>query len=106
MLHTAQNGLLYWTMINQLDDLIASTKGKFFSITFTKKDGTSRTINGKNCYNRLVKGVGSPATDALKESGYASFVNRNRNGWVCAQKENVVTFKCGKIQHSWSLELK
>ena len=88
-------------MINQLDDLIASTKGKFFSITFTKKDGTSRTINGKNCYNRLVKGVGSPATDALKQGGYTSFVNRNRDGWVSAHKENVLTFKCGKIRETF-----
>jgi hypothetical protein len=88
-------------MNNQLDDLIAATKGKFFSITFTKKDGTSRTINGKNRYNRLVKGVGSPATTALKERGYCSFVNRNASGWVSAHKENVLTFKCGKIEETF-----
>jgi hypothetical protein len=48
-----------------------------------------------------VKGVGSPATVALKEGGYTSFVNRNRDGWVSAHKENVLSLKCGKIQETF-----
>ena len=90
-------------MNKQLDQLIADSKGKFFSITFTKKDGTRRTINGKNSYKRLVKGVDSPATAALKSAGYCSFVNRNSSGWVCAHKENLLTFKCGKIEETFTM---
>ena len=85
-----------------LDQLIAETKGKFFSVTFTKKDGSVRTVNGKDFYRRLLVGGDS----AIRQSGYVPFVNRNahnilnRKGglWVSAHKNEVITFKCGSIK--------
>jgi len=84
-------------LAKQIDSLIADTKGKFFSLKFIKKDGTIRTINGKDRYNRLVKGMGSPATDALKAKGYKNAVNRNGESWVSFMPEKVVEFKCGAV---------
>ena len=89
-----------------LDELIAETKGKFFSITFTKANGSVRTINGKDVYKRLL--VGGKFT--ASEKGYIPFINRNApnilnkkgGGWVCAHKDEVVKFKCGKIQTEFS----
>jgi hypothetical protein len=89
-----------------LDQLIAETKGKFFSITFTKANGSVRTINGKDVYKRLL--VGGKFT--ASEKGYIPFINRNApnilnkkgGGWVCAHKDEVVKFKCGKIQTEFS----
>ena len=89
-----------------LDQLITETKGKFFSVTFTKKDGSVRTINGKDMYNRLLVG----GKFAASESGYVPFINRNASNilnkkggnWVCAHKNEVVSFKCGKIQAEFS----
>lgn len=78
-----------------LSALIKNTKGKFFSITFIKKNGEKRTINGKDFYRRLIKGTGESNVAA---AGYDSFVNRNKEGWACAKSENVVFFKCGKIE--------
>jgi hypothetical protein len=85
-----------------LDQLIAETKGKFFSVTFTKKDGSVRTINGKDKYRRLLAG----GTNRVEGLGYVSFVNRNAAGvktpakgnWACAHKQEVLTFKCGSIK--------
>ena len=85
-----------------LDQLIAETKGKFFSVTFTKKDGSIRTINGKDKYRRLLAG----GTNRVQDMGYVSFVNRNAAGvktpakgnWACAHKQEVLTFKCGSIK--------
>lgn len=85
------------TMQTELDNLIAETKGKFFSITFVKKDGTTRIINSKDKYFRLMKGVGSPATDALKAAGYRSAVNRNTETWFSVKPEKVKEFKCGAV---------
>jgi hypothetical protein len=85
----------------QIDSLIAATKGKFFSLKFVKKDGSLKIINGKACYNRLVKGTGSPATDALKAQGYKNAVNRNGEGWVSFKPEKVVEFKCGVIHETF-----
>lgn len=89
-----------------LDELIAETKGKFFSVTFTKKDGSNRTVNGKDIYKRLLVGGAVNAS----EKGYIPFINRNApnilnkkgGGWVCAHKDEVVKFKCGKIQTEFS----
>jgi hypothetical protein len=87
----------------EIDALIAATKGKFFCITFEKKDGTIRTVNGKDRYQRLIKGVGSPATNGLREAGYKSAVNRNKESWFSFQPEKVKTFKCGQIEKHFSV---
>lgn len=81
---------------------IDATKGKFFSITFAKKDGTIRTINAKDRFTGLIKGTGSPATDALRQQGYMFAVDRNRNGYFSFKPENVLALKCGKIEKEFS----
>lgn len=81
---------------NELETLIAATKGKFFSITFTKKDGSTRVINGKDKYRRLLAG----GSNTVRQAGYVPFVNRNTETWVSAHKDQVVTFSCGKINKS------
>lgn len=78
---------------NQLQDLISASKGKFFSIQFTKKDGTTKVVNGKDKYQRLLKG----GNNSIRQHGFIPFVDRNRGNWACAHKDKVVTFKCGKI---------
>ena len=85
----------------KIDALIEKTKGKFFTLKFIKKDGTLRTINGKDKYNRLIVGTGSPATDALKAKGYKNAVNRNGESWVSFMPEKVVEFKCGAIHETF-----
>lgn len=88
-----QNKQMTKTMQTELDNLIAQTKGKFFSITFVKNDGTVRVINGKDKYQRLLKG----GSDNVRASGYVPFVNRNTETWASAHKNAVVTFKCGSL---------
>lgn len=90
-------------MNKDIRNLIRETKGKFFSITFEKKDGEIRTINAKDKYQRLIKGTGSPATSALRQAGYVSAVNRNKETWFSFQPDSVVTFKCGKIEKTFSV---
>lgn len=83
--------------------LIDATKGKFFSLTFVKKDGTIRTINAKDRFTGLIKGTGSPATDALRQGGYMFAVDRNRNSYFCFKPEKVLALKCGKIDKEFSI---
>jgi hypothetical protein len=78
---------------NQLQDLIAASKGKFFSIQFTKNDGTTKVVNGKDKYRRLLAG----GNNSIRQHGFVPFVDRNRENWACAHKDKVVTFKCGKL---------
>jgi hypothetical protein len=69
----------------QIDALIAQTKGKFFSITFFKKDGTRRIINGKDKYQRLL--AGSLKQSPAQAAGYVCFVNRNKETWASAHPD-------------------
>jgi len=82
--------------------LIEATKGKFFSITFEKKDGTIRTINAKDRFDHLIKGTGSPATDALRQDGYMFAVNRNTKTFFSFKPEKVLRFKCGSVVKGFS----
>ena len=78
---------------NQLQELIAASKGKFFSIKFTKNDGTMKIVNGKDKYRRLLAG----GNNSIRQHGFVPFIDRNRENWSCAHKDKVVTFKCGKL---------
>jgi hypothetical protein len=44
------------TLITRLDTIIEGLKGKILGITFTKKDGSVRNINGIYGVNRALKG--------------------------------------------------
>lgn len=81
----------------QFDQLVKETKGKFFSVTFAKKDGSERTLNAKDFYARLQHGGKS----TVEEKGYTSFVNRNAESWACAKGERVKRFQCGAIQKTF-----
>ena len=87
----------------EITALIDATKGKFFSLTFVKKDGTIRTINAKDRFTGLIKGTGSPATDALRQGGYMFAVDRNKNSYFCFKPEKVLALKCGKIDKEFSI---
>lgn len=82
---------------NEIDSLIKSANGRFFTLKFIKNDGTVRVINSKDKYRRLIVGTGSPATDALKSQGYKNAVNRNGESWFSFKPERVLEFKCGAI---------
>jgi hypothetical protein len=87
----------------ELRNLIQQTNGKFFSVVFRKKDGTLRTANGKDKYLRLLADSSSPRAgfNPVKGAGYESFVDRNKESWICAKDENLVSFKCGKLEKTF-----
>jgi hypothetical protein len=90
-------------MRQELHNLIESSKGKFFSLTFIKANGQRRKVNGKNFYSHLLSGGES----TVEGHGYVSMIDRNGNAgegqWVCAKDENSVEFKCGSIQKTFTV---
>jgi hypothetical protein len=89
--------------MTEVEKTIADTKGRFFSITFVKKDGSIRTINAKDKYLRKIKGTGSAATDALKKEGYRFLYNRNKDMFFSFIPDKVLRIKCGKIDKKFSV---
>ena len=69
--------------------MVNLTKGKFFSITFVKKDGTERTINGKNSLGKPLK--------VKADSEYVHIYNRNKGSYASVHPQRVKEFKCGDL---------
>jgi hypothetical protein len=92
-------------MNTELTALIDSTKGRFFTIKFIKKDGTVRVANGKDRYRRLFASRDSAraGVSTVAEAGYKSFVDRNKESWIAAKDENLLHFKCGAIEKHFSV---
>lgn len=80
---------------SELSNLIAQTKGRFFSIKFRKSDGTVRVANGKDFYTSLLCGGDS----THKESNSRPFVDRNKGSFISANGDRVIAFRCGSL--SW-----
>lgn len=78
---------------NQLVELIQSTKGKFFSVAYFKRDGSRRVMNGKNFYAELLKGGRSTLDNSLS----VPVVDRNKRAFRAVNADTVLEFRCGKI---------
>ena len=87
----------------ELRKLIQATKGRFFQVSFIKKDGTVRVANGKDLYRRLLADESNPRAgfNPVQGHGYESFVDRNKERWICAKDENLLSFKCGAIEKTF-----
>lgn len=78
-----------------LKHLIHLSKGKFFTLTFRRKDGVERTVNGKNYFKKFISN--SP-TKRKKPEDLVSIVDRNKGQWCSTTGERVIRFKCGPLE--------
>ena len=62
-----------------IKDVLNSANGTFIAVTFVKKDGTVRVLNGRTGVKKYVVGGGKPSPDNIvkifdvKAKGYRSF---------------------------------
>ena len=60
-------------------ELMKSSQGRFFTVSFIKKDDTERTINGRIRVTKNSKGGKNPATDLGYISVYSNAEKQYRN---------------------------
>lgn len=81
--------------INRLRDILKENNHKFFGVTFIKKDGTERTLNG---HMRYVEGhdLDNPVAHIPK---YVTVVlpKKDSNGQAQFRNVNLETVKCINI---------
>ena len=77
---------------------IKAVKNLFFSITFTKKDGTVRTLNGQFRKYNPVPNSKHSHTIADNFIFVWDLVNK---GWRQVNLDTLINFKCGK--HSFQI---
>lgn len=76
--------------MNQQDvwkNLFARTRGRFFTVTFVKKNGDTRRLNGQ--------GVGNKITECRGDT-YLTVWDVKKHGWRKVNTDTITSFRCGK----------
>ena len=77
----------------QVSEILADNQNNFISLTFIKKDGTKRTLNGRMNVKKGVKGNerGRISSEALRRQGYVTI--KTSDGYKCFNVEQVISIK-------------
>jgi len=84
-------------MIN-LSDFIAQSKGKFITVTFVKKDGSVRKLNGRIGVTKHLKN----GTSTVDHNKYFVVYDNKNAGYRCVNKDTVKQVSCEGVTISYS----
>lgn len=76
--------------------MIRGSKGKFFKVQFTKKDGTPRTLNGRLGVKKGIKGTGLAFNP--NDYGLMTAYDVKSHGYRMINLSTVFYFKCGAVE--------
>ena len=73
-------------------DVVKARGTKFATVTFIKKDGTERKVNGLFRPARHIIGnaKGRVVSEAMKANGYIPIFSVSENSWKCFHEESVM----------------
>lgn len=71
-------------------DFIAKSNGKFVSVTFIKKDGTARVLNGRTGVTKHLKG----GVSTVNHDQYMVVYDTVAQGYRCVNKDTIVSVTC------------
>ena len=83
---------------DEMVKMIKSTKGKWFSCTFIKKDGTKRVMNGRIGCHKGVKGIGRK----FQKENLVTVFDAQAKEYRMINVDTMLTFKCGVF--NWKVE--
>ena len=83
---------------DEMVKMIKSTKGKWFSCTFIKKDGSKRVMNGRIGCHKGVKGIGRN----FKKENLVTVFDAQAKEYRMINVDTMLTFNCGGF--SWKVE--
>jgi hypothetical protein len=74
----------------KISDFIAQSKGKFITVAFIKKDGTTRTLNGRTGVTKHLKGGKS----TVNTDKYLVLFDMHTAGYRCVNRDTIVSVTC------------
>ena len=83
---------------DEMVKMIKSTKGKWFSCTFIKKDGSMRVMNGRIGCHKGIKGVGRK----FKKDNLVTVFDARAKEYRMINVDTMLTFNCGNF--AWKVE--
>ena len=83
---------------DEMVKMIKSTKGKWFSCTFIKKDGTKRVMNGRIGCHKGVKGT----SNRKPKENLVTVFDAQAKEYRMINVDTMLTFNCGNF--AWEIE--
>ena len=74
----------------KIADFIAQSKGKFITVSFIKKDGTARTLNGRIGVTKHLKG----GVSTVNTDQYLVVYDTINTGYRSVNKASIVSVTC------------
>ena len=74
----------------QIADFIANSNGKFVSVTFVKKDGTARVLNGRTGVTKHLNG----GISTVNHDQYMVVYDTVAQGYRSVNKDTIVSVTC------------
>ena len=78
-----------------LDEIILNSGGKFVTVTFTKKDGSLRTLTGRMGVTKHLKG----GVSTLNADQYVTIYDIQNNGYRAVNRSTIQSVKCEGVTH-------
>ena len=78
-----------------LDDIIKNSNGKFLSVTFIKKDGTERTLNGRLGVSKHLRG----GVSTLNPETYITLYDMAAKGYRAVNRATIQSVIIGGVTH-------
>ena len=83
---------------DEMVKMVKSTKGKWFSCTFIKKDGSKRVMNGRIGCHKGVKGIGRK----FQKDNLVTVFDAQAKEYRMINVDTMLTFNCGNF--TWKVE--
>ena len=81
-----------------INNILSSVGGKFFTVVFTKKDGTVRRMNCRIGVRRHLKGGDVPAGHVSTRKDMLVVYDVKAKGYRCLARDSILALRCGGIE--------
>ena len=79
----------------KLDQLLLNSGGKFITVTFTKKDGSLRTLTGRLGVTKHLKG----GVSTLNPDLYVTIYDMQNSGYRAVNRSTIKSVTCEGVTH-------
>jgi hypothetical protein len=78
--------------------ILSLTNGRFFTVVYTKKDGTIRKMNCRTGVKRYVKGVDVTSGHVSKRDDMLVVYDVKSNGYRTINRDTIIAIRYGKAE--------
>ena len=81
-----------------INNILSSIGGKFFTVVFTKKDGSIRRMNCRTGVRRHLKGGGVPDGHVSTRKDMLVVYDVKAKGYRCLARDSIRAIRCGGVE--------